>query len=361
MNKLDKARKEINEIDKAMAELFERRMNAAKDVAEYKKENGLPVFDASREEEVIRRNSAYIENDDIKAHYVNFLKSTMNVSKEYQRKLLRGMKIAYSGVEGAFGYIAAKKLFPDSEIVAYADFTDAYRAVENGECDNAVLPIENSYAGDVGAVMDLIFSGSLYINAITDIPVVHNLIGCYCATVDTVKNVTSHPQALSQCAEYIKRRGFNEIACSNTAIAAKQVAEKNDPTLAAIASAETASIYGLNVLEHGINTSRNNTTRFAVFSRTVNMPEKSKKMGENFILVFTVKNEAGALAKTLDIIGAFGFNMRSLRSRPMKELIWNYYFYIEAEGNINSPDGKDMLKALGATCDRLRLVGTYKN
>ena len=98
-----------------MAELFERRMNAAKDVAEYKKENGLPIFDASREEEVIKRNSAYIGNDDIKAHYVNFLKNTMNVSKDYQRKLLRGMKIAYSGVEGAFGYIAAKKLFPDYE------------------------------------------------------------------------------------------------------------------------------------------------------------------------------------------------------------------------------------------------------
>ena len=361
MNELDKARQEINEIDKAMAELFERRMNAAKEVAEYKKHNGLPIFDASREEDVIKRNSAYISNDEIRAHYVNFLKNTMNVSKDYQRKLLRGMKIAYSGVEGAFGYIAAKKLFPDSEIVAYADFTDAYRAVESGDCDNAVLPIENSYAGDVGAVMDLIFSGSLYINAITDIPVVHNLIACDGATLDTVKNVTSHPQALSQCAEYIKRHGFDEIACSNTAVAAKLVAEKNDPTLAAIASAETASIYGLKVLESGINTSRNNTTRFAVFSRTLNLPERTKKMGENFILVFTVRNEAGALAKTLDIMGAFGFNMKNLRSRPMKELIWNYYFYIEVEGNVNTPDGNDMLKALGATCDRLKLVGTYKN
>ncbi len=361
MSKLDRARQEINEIDKAMAELFVRRMNAAKDVAEHKKENGLPIFDASREEDIIKRNSAYISSDEIRPHYINFLKNTMNVSKEYQRKLLHGMRIAYSGVEGAFGYIAAKKLFPDSEIVAYADFTDAYRAVENGECDNAVLPIENSYAGDVGAVMDLIFSGSLYINAITDIPVVHNLIACEGATLDTVKNVTSHPQALSQCAEYIKRHGFDEIACSNTAIAAKQVAEKSDPTLAAIASAETASIYGLKVLDGGINTSRNNTTRFAVFSRTLNTPERAKKMGESFILVFTVKNEAGALAKTLDIMGAFGFNMKNLRSRPMKELIWNYYFYIEAEGNINTPDGRDMLKALGATCDRLKLVGTYKN
>jgi chorismate mutase/prephenate dehydratase len=361
MNKLDKARQEINEIDKTMAELFERRMNAAKEVAEYKKENGLPVFDAGREEEVIKRNSEYVKDPEVKAHYVNFLKNTMNVSKDYQRKLLHGMRIAYSGVEGAFGYIAAKTLFPDSEVVAYSDFTDAYKAVESGECDNAVLPIENSYAGDVGAVMDLIFSGSLYINAITDIPVVHNLIACENATVESIKTVTSHPQALSQCAEYIKNRGYGEIACSNTAIAAKQVAEKNDPTLAAIASAKTASIYGLKILESGINTSRNNTTRFAVFSRTLNMPEKAKKMGENFILVFTVKNEAGALAKTLDIMGAFGFNLRNLRSRPMKELIWNYYFYIEAEGNINTPDGGDMLKALGATCDKLKLVGTYKS
>ena len=143
-------------------------------------------------------------------------------------------------------------------------------------------------------------------------------------------------------------------------MAAEYVKKLNDNSVAAIASDETAKIYDLNILESSINTSRMNTTRFAAFSRAQNKTDSTKKkMNEHFIIVFTVKNEAGALAKTLDIIGAHGFNMRNLRSRPMKELLWNYYFYIEAEGNINTTNGKEMLRELSATCARLKLVGTY--
>ena len=117
--------------------------------------------------------------------------------------------------------------------------------------------------------------------------------------------------------------------CVNTAIAGKEVAEQKNPTLAAIASSDTADLYGLKIIESNINSSRNNTTRFAAFSRCANHPEPTSKMGEHFILVFTVLNEAGSLAKTLNIIGAHGFNMRNLKSRPMKTLMWNYYFFIE--------------------------------
>lgn len=123
----------------------------------------------------------------------------------------------------------------------------------------------------------------------------------------------------------------------------------------------TAELYGLKVIESNINTTRNNTTRFVALSRSQNLPDALTKMGEHFILVFTVKNEAGALANTLNIIGAHGFNMRTLRSRPMKELLWNYYFYVELDGNINSEDGKDMLIQLRTVCDRLKLVGTYRS
>ena len=361
MNELEAARLEINKVDKELAELFERRMKAVESVAKYKIENGLPVFDASREAEIIKRNTEYISEERFKEYYINFLKDTMDVSKRYQRRLMNGMRVAYSGVEGAFGHIAAKGAFPDACLISYSDFKDAYAAVERGECDSAVLPIENSYAGDVGAVMDLIFSGSLYINAITDVPVVHNLIAVKGATLADIKTVTSHPQALSQCAEYIKKRDLGELPATNTAVAAKKVAEMNDKSVAAIASAETAELYGLDVLETGINSSRNNTTRFAVFSRTQNLPNPTAKTNEHFILVFTVKNEAGALAKTLDIIGAYRFNMRNLRSRPMKELMWSYYFYVEVDGNINTANGREMLTALGAACDKLKLVGTYRS
>lgn len=360
MNKLEEARKIINEVDAEMARLFEKRMQASELVAEYKKENALSILDTARENQVISKNSEMIEDNVIKEYYVEFLKNTMALSRAYQSRLNNGMKIAYCGVPGAYAYIAAKKMFPNAIYVPYTEFNLAYEAVEKGECDSAVLPIENSYAGDVGTVMDLIFSGTLYVNQVIDLPIKHDLMACEGATLDTIKTVVSHSQALSQCAEYIQKRGYESKPYANTALAAEYVKELNDPKYAAIASSETAEIFGLKVLESGINTSRTNTTRFAAFSRVQNKIDVSnKKTNEHFILVFTVKNEAGALAKTLDIIGAHGFNMRNLRSRPMKDLLWNYYFYIEGEGNINTVNGKEMLRALGATCARLKLAGTY--
>ena len=361
MNELDNARKTINEIDAQMASLFEKRMRAVEAVAEYKRQNGLSILDTSRENELVKKNSEYIDDKIIKEYYVEFIKSTMAISRAYQSRLNEGVRVAYNGVPGAYAYIAAKKMFPEAIPVSYGDFASAYSAVENGECDIAVLPIENSFAGDVGMVMDLIFSGSLYVNQVMDLAIEHNLIAPEGATVESIKKVVSHPQALSQCAEYICKHGYESESMSNTAVSAEYVKEKNDITLGAIASDATAEIFGLKIIESGINTSRSNTTRFAVFSRSQNKPTTTKnKMDEHFILTFTVKNEAGALAKTLDIIGAHGFNMRNLRSRPMKELLWSYYFYIEADGNINTQDGKEMLRELGATCDRLKLAGTYK-
>ena len=136
------------------------------------------------------------------------------------------------------------------------------------------------------------------------------------------------------------------------------MAEQNDPRIAAIASGESAKRYGLKILAQGINESHANTTRFAILSRAENR-NIAKQHGAHFVLMFTVRNEAGALARALNIIGAHGFNMRTLRSRPMKELLWQYYFYVEAEGNIHSYEGKCMLEALSVCCDRLKTVGSY--
>lgn len=359
MSELDNTRKKINEIDQQMAHLFEERMNCCKNVAEYKIKHAMPIYDATREIEVISRNSTYIENEEIREYYVNFLKETMDISKKYQARLIEGMKVAYSGVEGAFAHIAAMKMFPKANYISYPSFEEAYQAVEKGDCDTCVLPLENSYAGDVGLVMDLIFSGSLYINQVIELEVVHNLLAKKGAKITDIQKVISHPQALGQCRDYLNTKGFELLEAPNTALASKMVAEGNDFSLASIASNETAELYGLEIIEKGINSSHNNTTRFGAFSRCLSDVSNKNKMGEHFILVFTVKNEAGSLAKTLNIIGSHGFNMRNLRSRPMKELIWNYYFYVELEGDINSSDGKDMLRALNIFCDKLKLVGTY--
>lgn len=356
MNELEKARKIISEIDEQMAKLFEKRMEAASKVAEYKKEHALPILDSSREKELINKNSAYIENEVIKEYYINFLKDTMDISKKYQSRIVNGMKVAYSGVPGAFAHIAAMRMFPNANYISYPDFFSAYEAVENGDCDTCVLPLENSYAGDVSIVLDLVFNGNLFINQVLELEVVHNLMAKKGALKNDIKTVISHNQALAQCSNYIEKHGYKTIESVNTAVSAKQVSEGDDYTLAAIASYDTAELYGLEILESNINESRNNTTKFGAFSRTFN---KSVNNGSHFTLVFSVKNEAGALAKTLNIIGSYGFNMASLRSRPKKELMWNYYFYVELEGNINTSEGKEMLEALDKYCDKLKLVGVY--
>ena len=360
-NELEKNRKIIDGIDEKMAALFEERMKAAKAIARYKKERGLNVLDKSREAEVVERNAAYIKDGEIREYYVNFITSVMRVSRALQSRETQGLKAAYSGTEGAFAYFAAKKAFPAARLFSCADFTEAYKAVERGEYDCAVLPIENSYAGDVSMVMDLAFSGSLYVNAVVETDVTHNLLVKKGARVDRVKTVVSHPQALEQCAEFIREHGYKTIEYSNTALAAKFVAEQCDDTFAAIASEQAAELFPLEVAVRGVNSSRNNTTRFAVFSRVRNMPSPDDSDdSSHFILVFTAKNEAGSLAQALNIIGAHDYNMRTLVSRPMKELLWNYYFYVEADGNIATENGKAMLRELSAVCAQLKLVGTYR-
>ena len=357
-NALDKARLKINEIDKKMAELFVERMRAAEEVADYKRRHGLRIFDAVREAEVINRNSAMVEDSTIREYYINFLKNNMAISRSYQDRILEGMKIAYCGTEGAFAHIAAKRVFPTARKIPYPDFGAAYRAVEDGECDACVLPVENSYNGEVGQVTDLMFSGSLFVSGTTELQVSQDLVALPGVTLADVKEVVSHPQALGQCAEYIKRHGFETKEYSNTALAAKYVSEKGDKTLAAIASSEAAEIFGLVPIEKNINESRTNTTKFVILSRT-KTEIKREDMRLHSILLFTVKHEAGALAKAIEIIGKYGFNMRALRSRPMKELLWQYYFYIEAEGNIDGENGKKMLSELEKYCDRLKALGTY--
>ena len=360
MNLLEEARNEINEVDARMAELFVRRMRAAEKVAEYKKQHALPILDPAREELVVQKNAKLVEDEALRSYYVNFIRKNMELSRAYQQALLEGMRVAYCGTEGAFAHIAAGKIFPSSRRVAYPDFVSAYRSVENGECDVAVLPVENSYNGEVGQVTDLMFSGSLYVSEMLDLAVTHDLLVVPGTKKEDIKEIVSHPQALGQCAQYIRENGWKTAEYSNTALAARYVAENGDKSVAAIASEEAAQIFGLEVMERNINASRSNTTRFAAFSR-VESKRHSKRMGEHFILLFTVKNEAGALAKAVDIIGRFGFNMRTLRSRPMKELLWQYYFYVEAEGDVYTEAGEWMMRELSLFCDRLKLAGTYFN
>ncbi len=354
-SKLEEARKIINDVDAQMAQLFLRRMRAAEMVYEHKKEYGLPILDQKREDLVIARNSARIEDAVIRGYYMDYLKNVMAISRAYQYRMQNGLKVAYSGVEGAFAHIAAGRIFPESNRISCRDFKAAYDAVVSGECDAAVLPIENSYAGEVGQTIDLIFSGNLYINGIYELEIHQNLLGIPGATVEDIRKVTSHPQALSQCHDYIRQRSFDAEEASNTAVAAKLVADSKDKTLGAIASVETAEIYGLKVLETNINKSGENTTRFAVLSKV-----RAVSPGlSSSVMMFTVSHEAGSLAKAISIIGKYGYNMTALRSRPLRKHSWQYYFYVEIDGTVDTENGEKMMEELNMVCDRLKVAGTF--
>ena len=354
-NKLDEARNIINQVDAQMAELFVQRMRAAEMVFQHKKEYGLPILDQKREDLVIASNSARVQDETIRGYYIDYLKHLMSLSRAYQYRMQSGLKVAYSGVEGAFAHIAAGRIFPESNRISCRDFKSAYDAVVSGDCDAAVLPIENSYAGEVGQTMDLIFSGSLFVNGIYELEIHQNLLGVPGAAVEDIRKVTSHPQALGQCHDYIRLRGFEAEEASNTAVAAKMVAQRNDKTLGAIASVETAEIYGLKVLEANINKSGENTTRFAVLSKV----SASSPSLSNSVLMFTVKHEVGSLANAISIIGKYGYNMTALRSRPLKKHSWQYYFYIEIDGTVDNDRGAKMMEELSAVCDRLKIAGTF--
>ena len=354
-DKLQEMKQTVEEIDARMAELFALRMSGESLICFLETEYGLPIADEKREAAILEKNAALIEDEVLRGYYIDFQRHTLSLSRAYQYRIREGLKVAYSGVEGAFAHIAAGKIFPEGNRLSYGSFKAAYDAVVNGESDVAVLPIENSFAGEVGQTVDLIFAGNLYINGIYELEIRQNLLGLPDATVEDIRKVTSHPQALSQCGDYLALRGFATEEASNTALAAKAVAESGDKSLGAIASAETAALYGLKVIEANINKSGENTTRFAVLSK---VKAASSFLGST-VLMFTVKHEAGSLAHAIGIIGKYGYNMTALRSRPMKKHSWQYYFYVEIDGNTDTENGEKMLAELAKVCASLKVAGTF--
>lgn len=350
------ARKNIDRIDREMAELFAERMQAAAVVAAYKEEHGLPVEDKAREAEMIARNTERLPPA-YRPYYRNFLVGTITESKRYQRLLVSGLRVAYSGVEGAFAHVATMRIFGEpGEKVACPDFATAYRSVESGACHCAVLPIENSYAGDVGQVMDLAWRGSLTISGIYDLPLSQCLLAKPGVTLAEVREVVSHPQALAQCQPYLRRQGWIQTTAVNTAVAARTVAAGERREVAVIAARETADLYGLQVLENDINEQKSNTTRFAVFSPAAC---EIKPSDNHFVLLFSCKNQPGALGDAISVISRHDYNLKCLKSHPTGVENWAYYFYAEGEGNLGTEAGQTMRRELERICNSVRVLGSF--
>ena len=353
MKDLSEARAIINAIDKEMAALFERRMEAVEDVILYKKEHQLPVFDSRREEAVIQNNLPYIKQAKYKESYRKFLIDLMNTSKEYQKQVLYQDCVGYQGGKGAFSYIVSNKLCKEFTKKQYETFEDVFKAVMNNEVRFGIVPLENSYTGEIGEVLDLLIQYPLYIDCDYKLKISQNLLGIKGAKLEDIKTVYSKDQAIYQSKQFLQGRGYEEIPYANTALAAQYVASMQDKTKAAIAAKETAELYGLEILASDINTSEQNHTRFIKISKEL------KQNGNVVALAIIVPHQAGALVNAMNVISEDGYNMQSIISRSIKKRPWEYYFYIEIEGNMNDEKLQKVVEKLKDVCEKVKVLGVY--
>ncbi|MDR0980230.1 MAG: prephenate dehydratase [Methanocalculaceae archaeon] len=267
-------------------------------------------------------------------------------------------KVGYQGVAGSFGEQAAREYFGEiaSAVTNYKEFDDVFAALERGEIDYGVLPIENSTAGDVLEVADLITRCSLYVVGEHIIRVRHNLLGVSDASTGTIHEVYSHPQAISQCRNFLRHHPeINAYPYPNTALAAKFIAETNDPAKASIGSLRAAELYGLEVLEKNIQTEENNYTRFVILSRHMEITRQSDKIS----LVFSTAHKSGALYSMLAHFAYNGLNLLKIQSRPKPDSPWEYIFFLDVAGNL---EDANVLIALGKVREQsswFRLIGNY--
>lgn len=267
-------------------------------------------------------------------------------------------KVGYQGVAGSFGEQAALEYFGGtaSAVTNYREFDDVFSALERGEIDYGVLPIENSTAGDVLEVADLITRCRLYVVGEHIIRVRHNLLGVSGASTGTVREVYSHPQAISQCRDFLRHHAaINAYPYANTALAAKFIAETRNPAKASIGSLRAAELYGLDVLERNIQTAENNYTRFIILSRQMEITPQSDKIS----LAFSTAHKSGALYSILAHFAYNGLNLLKIQSRPKPDSPWEYVFFLDVAGNL---EDANVLIALGKVREQstwFKLVGNY--
>ena len=383
MKKLDlgEIRKRIDQIDRKLVELIEERLEIVKEVALYKKENNMKIFDRKREKEVIDKNLSNVKNEELK-HYIEIiLKDIMDSSKEYQKFKIgsskeyvnnldfNGKKLGYTGVPGAYAYEVMINLLKNSknsdgstgvrakEILSFNTHRELVEGVENGKVDFAILPIENSIVGEVRDSIDLINKRSIYIVGEVKHKIEHNLLGIKGSKIEDIKRVYSHEQALMQCSEFLgKYPEWEKVKMNNTALSAKYIGDTKNKENACIANMETREMYNLELLQPDINNEKENFTRFFIVSNKNLICENSEKIS----VITSTKNESGALMKLLKVFSDYGLNMVNLKSRPKTNKPWEYYFYIDFEGNLEEENVEKALEEIREKSIYLQILGNYK-
>ena len=373
MRDLSEIRVEIDEIDNQLVDLFKRRMDCAKEVGYYKKERGIPVLNQQRENEIL--DDVQKKGGEYGASARLLFANIMELSRALQHnitgsgKALReviisaremppsdGVTVAYQGIVGANSYEAAQRLFPNAQLESRKTFEDVFDAVDREDVTFGILPVENSTAGSVSAVYDLILKHRFYIVGALDMPIEHCLGGLKQSTLEDIEIVWSHPQALSQCEGYIARHDLTPVPKANTAIAARDVAREKRLNVAAICTPEAAREYGLQILDSGLQDDPYNTTRFIVISKRLYIAPDANKIS----LCFSLPHVKGSLYNLLCRFNSLGLNLTKIESRPAKGRDFEYLFYLDFTGSVHSANVIDLLSQLSEEMPEFSFLGNYK-
>ena len=368
-------RNELDGIDKQIVELYEKRMNVCGQVAEYKIETGKRVFDKEREKQKLEAVRALTHNDFNAYGVTELFEQIMAMSRKLQYRLLAEhdsvgklsfskvdhfdtskCRVVFQGAEGAYSQAAMIQYFGEGVNCFHVDtFRDAMLAIDEGSADFAVLPIENSSAGIVSEIYDLLVEFENYIVGEQIIPINHCLLGCAGTKISDIKTVYSHAQSLMQSAHYLQEKGWQQISMKNNAFAAQKVAEDKNPTEAAIASEYAAKVYGLEILEKGVNDLKENSTRFIIITNQKVFSKDASKIS----LCFEVNHESGALYHALSHLIYNGLNMTKIESRPLEGRNWEYRFFGDFEGNMEDSAVKNALRGLREETRNMKILGNY--
>ena len=374
---LSEYRARIDAIDDEMVRLFAERMEVAAGIAAYKKENNLPVLDMRREKEKLLQ-IAEKTPEGLKDYAVSLYSLIFELSRSCQSRLL-GTKselteqietalketpplfpghavVACQGVEGSYQQLACERLFKLPNIFYFASFGAVFSAIEKGLCQYGVIPVENSTAGSVNAVYDLMMKHNFRIVRSVRLKIDHNLLVKPGTKWEDVKEIYSHEQAISQCAAFLQQHpGIRVVPCENTAVAAKMVADSSRRDIAALASRECMRLYHLEPLAESVQDQGNNHTRFICISKDLEIYPGADRSS----LMLTLPHQPGSLYKLLSRFYALGINMNKLESRPMPERNFEFMFYFDLETSVYSPEFRQLMAELPSLCDSFSYLGSY--
>ncbi|MCI9489723.1 MAG: prephenate dehydratase [Dorea sp.] len=377
MASLQELRQQLDEVDSRIVELYEKRMSICEQVGEYKIQAGAKVLDRMREKEKLQDVAGMASSPFNKKGIQELYEQLMSMSRKLQYQKLveagalgrlpfiqmdsldyRDVRIVFQGTEGAYGQAAMKTYFGEN-VNSYhvKTFRDAMEAIEEGAADYAVLPIENSSAGSVNEVYDLLVEFENYIVGETIIPVVHTLAGLPGSRLSDIERVYSKAEALMQTSHFLGKHGkWQQISVANTAIAAKKILDEQDRTQAAVCSADAAGIYGLEILQNGINDEKNNSTRFIVITNQKVFLKGASKIS----ICFELPHESGSLYHLLSHFIYNNLNMTRIESRPVEGRSWEYRFFIDFEGNLEDASVKNAIRGLREESRGLKILGNYQ-